>query len=502
VRRRSPPRRPQSNRPRRYRERATSAGPGRRSERQSSGTGGAGRYLRSGRRTRQRCSADVLGRRVGPSIPTAAQGAAILPTVFDSQPRATGDKSDKTPTVSRPAHSAPVGVGCRSGPRRPLQPDQMPAVAFRGDHACKTPIWGNTSPLDIVSFETVAYINLMRRLSFLLVILVSVPLMRSSSVAGTPITTCGQEVDDAVLVSDLDCSAQVTGPALTIRRSLTMNGFTIRGSILSPDSVSTVAVDCGRKCEVIGPGAIVDSNGIGLAQISRGRLTVTDITVSGHAYIGIATVGAKLIGCLITNNRIGVLMTGGMITQSTITDNLASGVAGGGKAKISDSDVSGNGGDGIALSLGGAILRNTTVRNNADMGIRADRVALRGSTVSGNGQSGIFIQQGRRLRAVDSFITGNDGQGITIRSSGNESKLAIISTVVTGNHLSGIFTNAFFARTGKLKNSDFSGNCVAPSGPCADIRSCQKKLKLVNTTCGTSQHCSIAGMSLGICSLD
>jgi hypothetical protein len=204
----------------------------------------------------------------------------------------------------------------------------------------------------------------MRSLSLVLLCL-ALPVSAIASVP-VPVTTCGQVLTgDGYLTGDLDCSGQTIGAAsVTLSKTgrLNLGGFTITGSS-DPDVFDIVR--CEDRCIILGPGTINGGeHGIASRAGKSGRVDAIGVTVTGAEF-----------GMLVPNLH---------ASQIVVTGNTFEGIRSH-KAKIVDSQITGNGGMGA--------------------GVRGDDVVrLFATTVTGNGAAGV---EGGKLHATDSQITGN-----------------------------------------------------------------------------------------------
>src|SRR5262245_53119032 len=75
--------------------------------------------------------------------------------------------------------------------------------------------------------------------------------------AAEPVNTCGMVLSDGgFLVSDLDCSGYVGGPAVTIAGgTLDLGGFTFTTNTPAddPQVFPDAAIICPRRCKIVGP---------------------------------------------------------------------------------------------------------------------------------------------------------------------------------------------------------------------------------------------------------
>lgn len=198
----------------------------------------------------------------------------------------------------------------------------------------------------------------------------------------TPVT-CGDTMSGKGALTG-DCIGTIT----ILKGTLELQGFTITGTGLA-------AIDCQAGCKIRGPGTIVGA-GSSYGILSAGRVTASEIAISGHGTGGIFTVG-----------EVGAIS----IVDVDVTGN-GTGISGT-RIKAKLSDISGNTGTGIATSLRGARVSRCTIIGNGKDGIAADvvasarnRVKISNSIVSDNGEFGIIA------RAIKSKTTSVSGSGI------------------------------------------------------------------------------------------
>jgi len=203
------------------------------------------------------------------------------------------------------------------------------------------------------------------------------------------VNSCGQFATKGFLGGDLDCTG-FPGDAVTIERSLDLNGFTLTGGLLS-------AVTCLKSCKINGPGTITGSGAFGVNIHGVGKVTEVNLTDNGLAGVQCFE-KCKVRG------------------PATISGNGNNGVRAS-SATIRDVVLSGNSGPAVEAQnnkqRGRAKLRDSIVTGNGS-GVLADRkVVLRDTTVSGNGQFGILsgdspICEKRGVAVLrDSNVTGN-----------------------------------------------------------------------------------------------
>ncbi len=132
----------------------------------------------------------------------------------------------------------------------------------------------------------------------LLAVLIVVALTRVSG-RGFDVTACGRTVpprEVGRLVSDLDCTGILFPDVLTWLES---------GAVLDFQGHTMIEgqIRCQRRCEVRGPGTIVDGDVTGLS----GRVTVRDFTMSGGGGVGAQTEAVMAINMVLKGGIVGIL---------------------------------------------------------------------------------------------------------------------------------------------------------------------------------------------------
>ena len=221
---------------------------------------------------------------------------------------------------------------------------------------------------------------------------------------------CGLTVPDgetAVLQADLTCPSDPIGITLGKSSTLDLNGFTLR--VTAPDATGVSCVD--RACSVVSsvatPGVISgETTGhYGIAALgtltdvtrmliqnvivrdvtdvgiygtgTRGRTTMTNVTVSGCGYEGINVIRKLVFTGLVVNGNADGIVVQGLLKGVGLTLN-------------------GNTGKGM-WHIQRAILTNLTASGNGIIAMQAVSTVLRDSALSGNGQADIVSERLPRL---------------------------------------------------------------------------------------------------------
>ena len=203
--------------------------------------------------------------------------------------------------------------------------------------------------------------------------------------------------------------------------TIDLNGFSIVGPVVcSGGDFNQPPLSC------TGTGSGRGINGFS-------HLTVTNGTVRGMGGIGVlagencridkvhvisngATGMSTLNGCVLTDNVAmrngdnGIFNQRGTLIGNTAVANADAGITCTNTCQISKSSVSFNGGPGIA-SGGGSVIANSSATFNGGSGIAAIGGAVIGNTVTGNTLSGIFSQSGL---VKDNLSSNNTGHGLQI----------------------------------------------------------------------------------------
>jgi hypothetical protein len=214
-----------------------------------------------------------------------------------------------------------------------------------------------------------------RAIGFALTVAVAMPAAAWAS-NGFFDVTCGDTLSgDGRLVGD--CTGTITIAA----GHLYLEGHTISGAGLS-------AIECMGACRIDGPGAIV-SAGSTFGISGDDRVRVSDVTISGHAAVGVKSgdIGRiRVDSSLVTGNGVGLR---------------------GPRIRVFDSDISGNSDSGVVATTRGVRLKRSFVRNNGGDGVAtvlsdnlANRAALSYTNVTGNGHFGIIAKNVRAKRVV------------------------------------------------------------------------------------------------------
>ncbi|MFN2427864.1 MAG: right-handed parallel beta-helix repeat-containing protein [Candidatus Binatia bacterium] len=187
-----------------------------------------------------------------------------------------------------------------------------------------------------------------RHFVYLVMLAVVTMLPGPNAFAGEPIplTACGQEVAGGTyyLTGDLDCTGQ-PGHGIFMRGKgrLELRGFALSNAQLD-------GVECYR-CDVVGPGAILNAVGIGIRPARKGR--ITNVTVTGSGSVGVDGGRLRITDSRIEDNKWGIIAGGNArLTNTIVTGNERSGVEGPylssdgcarGRIFLKSSEVSGNG---------------------------------------------------------------------------------------------------------------------------------------------------------------
>ena len=296
-------------------------------------------------------------------------------------------------------------------------------------------------------------------------------LVNGTSVVGNVVT----------LLEDLDCSGIEFPPwqiVLTNGGTLDLNGFTLKadhavrcdheskpctimsslpggtlqGSLpaapVNPLYDTGVVGDAGVRVRGV---TITGFAGPGIsASAQRGvKVTLEDATITANGGIGVIASMVQMFRSTVSNNGGGGVSSGGKITiveDSEISGNEGAGISAAQKLKMERSTVSGNAGNGVQLirahyELGGprAKLVDSTIEWNGGDGIRATdrpdgRIDLRTTTVSNNAASGIAFM--RLVKVRDSAIANNGAHGIEA-SNADGCRVFLNGTTVTDNGVFG-----------------------------------------------------------------
>jgi hypothetical protein len=230
----------------------------------------------------------------------------------------------------------------------------------------------------------------------------SLVLLLSSRTLAVDVTTCGQVVperDVGVLVADLDCTGQPVGVTLGPGAVLDMNGNGIANA-------SDFGVQClARSCRVEGPGEISGVAGVGIGgtarravlrfldihhngtgvslfQIGDEKVTARQVNTSDNAEFGISAGGVSLY--LVNADRNGLA---GVSVIRTVKGRQVS---------TSDNGTPGSASFGIIADA--VRLDGLAANDNVGFGVFADKIRLRNSTVTGNNglDLGIDLAAARR----------------------------------------------------------------------------------------------------------
>ncbi len=412
-------------------------------------------------------------------------------------------------------------------------------------------------------------------------LLVAIALLPNPAQAATVVSTCGQIVAaGGELAADLDCSGFPTAAVVLEAGMFDLKGFTLTGG-------DADAIQCVGSCEIFSTGGIGSVQGAAGAAINGGTglLTVSNLDIQGNGGGiyggGFGTDGADVA----VHDNGGGIYCGDIslrVQDSVVANNLGSGI-GAGECRaniinvdvtgnggtgiygrnidVSDSDISGNGLDGIrqianvpcgpapgdGLCPKRTRVSNCTINDNGGTGIEViSGIDLRDSTVSGNGEGGVsdvgqwvsyhpdkpqkypcgsasvlgshidgntgtgFSSGSRTIKVRESEASNNSGEGFTVSSPYSCTRqLRVTDSIANGNGLHGIDGSAVDnpdARLG-VKGTTASGNGTDPScgvsQTCADVAHGSLP-RVSTTTCASSydSNSGFPGTSWGVCSSD
>jgi hypothetical protein len=211
----------------------------------------------------------------------------------------------------------------------------------------------------------------------------------ASPVSAQTVTMCGQTVTGSgALAADLDCTGY-DGAAVTVHGgTLAMSRHSITGGV--------TGIQCDRPCQIVGPGQVIGSEVFGVNGVET-SVHVRQVDVTGNA-LGIQCFKR----CLLEG-------------PATVSGNTQA-IRGGNLVKLIDMTVSANQSGIEATSATG----------------RGGDVVLINSTVSDNVYTGVTAQ--RRIKAIDSTITGNGEFGVSAGASCvRRGSVSLTGTTVTGN---------------------------------------------------------------------
>jgi hypothetical protein len=260
-------------------------------------------------------------------------------------------------------------------------------------------------------------------------------LLASPAGAQTVVSTCGQEVHGfAALNADLDCTG-FPNHAVTIHGGkLNLNGHTLTGGVVS--------VFCDGNCQVIGPGMVTGSTGIGIIAFGV-PFKMTQVDVTNHPIMGVECFKAcKLLG------------------PGTISGN-GTGVRAGTMARLRSVSVSGNntGIDAVNDGLRGrALIHESTISGNR-IGVTADvLVKSLNSTITGNAQYGISVgNESCTRKGLATLKAGTATGNGTDPDCGTTIACADVATCGTAPHLAGMATcDHSYVRASGIPGSDWN----------------------------------------------
>lgn len=316
----------------------------------------------------------------------------------------------------------------------------------------------------------------------------------SLAAAQVPVTTCGQTVDDGVLVADLDCSASSENYAVYVEPggSVDLAGFTLTSAING--------IACLGKCEIFSDAADGTIVGGDSMIAASGRLYVHDLVLHAGSIQTQAT--GRLERVVIengapnaTNATLVYAKIGLQIRDSIIRDSfgrIRCGWSGPdykytGRVRLKDVLIERGASDAEEEPiLSGTVLKvvDSAFADNVGWLLAATRLTLRNSTITGtNGARGIGVSTSGISRLVDSTITGSSKFGISSHAA------TLIRSDVTANGL---------------------GPACGVTEPCADIATFERP-SLNSSSCDRSyvlgpneipQGGAVSGVDWDACAAD
>jgi hypothetical protein len=163
-----------------------------------------------------------------------------------------------------------------------------------------------------------------------------------------PLTECNQNVEgDVYLTGDLDCTGIVNGFGVNLmkRATLNLNGYSILNAHM-------FAVQCFKRCDIVGPGSIVGSGG---GIWAPKKVEVVDVGLVDNGLLGIGSSKLTMIRTSVDGSRQGV--TAGVraeLVDSSVTNSGWTGL------RVSASFPSGSG----PCTHGKLRMTNSTVMDN------------------------------------------------------------------------------------------------------------------------------------------
>jgi hypothetical protein len=219
-----------------------------------------------------------------------------------------------------------------------------------------------------------------RRYQLLLIAMLLAP----SSAKAASVVSCGETVDRETATLSGSC----TGSINVVAGTLKMEGFTITGTGLA-------AIQCQGRCRIIGPGSIV-SGGSTFGITGDGSIRASDVQISGHEVAGVdaGELGrVRLDQVSVTSCGVGVSGPRIKLTDCEIDDNSSTGVLVTTRgAKLLRTQVRGNGGDGVSVTLNTpdanrATLILSSVSDNGHFGVIAKNVSTKNAFLRANSQA-------------------------------------------------------------------------------------------------------------------
>lgn len=352
--------------------------------------------------------------------------------------------------------------------------------------------------------------------------------------AATEVDTCGQAFSgEGFLAADLDCTG-FGGDAVVINSngSLDLRGFTLTGGNLS-------AVFCSNGCKIDSEppgGQLVNAADFGVNgdadDVTPGFAPVRlkNVTVSGNGFDQVLVGGNVTVesSTIVGNGNPfsnGVVGNRVKIVNSSITDTDVA-VVGVRGARIVDSQIGGTIGPCIVGLNKPTLLQGSSLTGCGSLGVATGpkRLKMLDSLITGSGGDGISAPNFTPVRVVNSEISGNAGRGITtggstqlvledslIVGNGEEgvyhpSSARIVRTTITGNGGSGVSScfGSLRIATSTVTGNGTNGAVCGVTETCADLSTCEAPVLTDGSVCGTSydSDSGFPGTNWGVCSAD
>jgi hypothetical protein len=223
---------------------------------------------------------------------------------------------------------------------------------------------------------------------------------------------------------------------------VTVEGETAAATVLNGPGPTAGSPNAGLVFRADGGVAHLTLRGFAAAVYLAAGTVVFDGTTATGNRIGLAVGGgvARVMGCELTANEVGVLVTGTAsveVTSSASHDNTQDGVRiGDGTPRLQarDFEASGNGRGLAAGSEASLVLERTRANHNRDHGLEAlqgSTVSLTASDFSENAQAGVWFS-GRSLALHGTSVRANEVFGLYIE--GTPSKIDLGNFVEPGNN--------------------------------------------------------------------